>query len=924
MNGRDARGVTSIRYAILFAALAVFCIAFEASSWAAPGLPRTYTFKQIDSGSPAAGASFGWGTASADFTGDGKADLLVAQGQGGQDNPGNPGLVTHVFLYDGVTGALLANLIPPEGNFDGSDPVIGFVYVEPSPDIGSCPDGDTNSDKICDGSSGNPANDLANPGSATIGAGDGIPDVIIGARELQVDVDPADADGSTRGPGDPKIGRGYVIDGASAAAGGEVVLKRIDMPLADRKLTAGLGGGATQFGRVMVVPQGLPPCAGPASEVNNLGVGPCPGGLSDSDLIYPRSVRIGDVSGGGQPDIVITARNFRESTQAEVEDVAVDADGGTFTLTFTPLAGPPQTTVPIAYNASATTVQTALRSLSSIGNNVTVAGGPAATVPPLGGQQLYVVTFTGPLATSPNQNQNELTADTSALSKSPGGPGTGAVAISTAHQGGTATSASGSQCANVNAGTCTAGKAWVYRGEDIAGSNPNTILDSAAYPIQNPFPQTTSGTEFGGIVYRVGDVGSLTNTGGIAGLDGKPEFVIAARNTSYPLANPDTNLQPAVGVAYLFNGDAANNGFSGSRLVRVFPHPQPQPRATFSASFNSGRPAGDLGVTGLPDVVIPAPLQNSSTTDDGIAYVFLADLAGGGGGGQGSWQFAQMGDPDPKVGGGFGSSTTGVGNLVDGLDAANNEMMIGSWAPFDPFSEATQSIIGEVQIVNPQFGTDLQTIVDPNREPGAGFGIGMTPMGDLNGDGFLDFGITAYLSNAPPGGLAAQGRAYILYSDNTPLPTPPVTPQPLKAGDCTNTKQGTAGADSLFGTDKGDALFGLEGDDSITALQANDCVDAGAGNDTASGDDGRDSLVGGAGNDRLGGGAGDDQLFGQGGNDRLKGGSGRDTLVGGAGRDRLKARKGAIDTISCGSGLDEVVADRKDKVDVSCERIVVK
>jgi hypothetical protein len=60
--------------------------------------------------------------------------------------------------------------------------------------------------------------------------------------------------------------------------------------------------------------------------------------------------------------------------------------GGTFTLTFNG-----QTTGAIAYNASASTVQTALRALSSIGTNVTCTGGP------LPGTAI-VCTFTGVLA----------------------------------------------------------------------------------------------------------------------------------------------------------------------------------------------------------------------------------------------------------------------------------------------------------------------------------------------------------------------------------------------------------------------------------------------------------------------------------------------------------------------------------------------
>lgn len=75
---------------------------------------------------------------------------------------------------------------------------------------------------------------------------------------------------------------------------------------------------------------------------------------------------------------------------AEVQTVTITGTptGGTFTLSYRG-----QTTAPIAYNAIAATVQTALQALSTIGaGNATVAGGPGPGTP-------YVVTFAGTLAT---------------------------------------------------------------------------------------------------------------------------------------------------------------------------------------------------------------------------------------------------------------------------------------------------------------------------------------------------------------------------------------------------------------------------------------------------------------------------------------------------------------------------------------------
>jgi Domain of unknown function (DUF4347)/RTX calcium-binding nonapeptide repeat (4 copies) len=71
---------------------------------------------------------------------------------------------------------------------------------------------------------------------------------------------------------------------------------------------------------------------------------------------------------------------------------------------------------------------------------------------------------------------------------------------------------------------------------------------------------------------------------------------------------------------------------------------------------------------------------------------------------------------------------------------------------------------------------------------------------------------------------------------------------------------GTAGADTLNGSDGADVIDGL---------------------------DGADQINGGAGADSLSGGAGNDSLQGQAGDDVLAGALGADTLVGGAGNDRL-------------------------------------
>jgi Ca2+-binding RTX toxin-like protein len=788
----------------------------------APGMPRTYSVQRVDSPLPRPGGSFGWGITSADLTGDNKPDLLVAQSQDATSS--------QVFVFDGASGAHIDTITPPELNPDANpDPALSFVYVETMPDIGSCPGGDgPDADHICD--------------ATAVGPGDGIPEILAGSRGLRVNaLDPSLAPTTT----DPILGRGYVIDGATRA-----VLKRIDMPAADRATQAAFAAPAVapQFARVMSSPQALAPCAGDRAENNNVGTGPCPN--------VPRSTRIGDLNGDGFPDIVITARNFVE-TSAEAPDP-----------------------------------------------NAAAAG---------------------------SQCQNATTAPTAPV-------------------------------------RCTSGKAWTYSGALIAGSDPHTILDTALHTIKNPLAQT-GGQEFGGNLYRIGDIGPVGNETAAncfaappVAATCAPEYVIPARNLSYPLAGPLGPEFTGVGAAFLFNGaSGANVTTPGGSAITS---PEPQKLSQFSGSFNGGRAVGDLGASTSPDILLPAALQNSALTDDGKLWAFNA--VGGGGGATGSWQFASVTDPTPQVGGNFGGSFTGVGNVSDSLADPANEVLIAGFH-FDPFTEATDAP-ADLHVMNVQTGHDLMAIPNPDNARGDGFGVGLTPMGDLNGDGLLDFAVSSYLANVTTGG---DGRAFIYRSNNAPLPAPPAGPAattappaataaasapPLQPGRCANRMLGTSSADKLSGTLAGDQIFAFGGADVIKSFQGQDCVDGaggddtldggddndkvvggsgddsvrgddgrdelfgGTGNDRLDGGDGRDMLAGGAGNDRLVGGPGADRLFGENGKDRIIAGSGANRIDGGAGNDSIDARNGAVDTILCGKGDDRVRADRADKLS-ACERV---
>ena len=197
---------------------------------------------------------------------------------------------------------------------------------------------------------------------------------------------------------------------------------------------------------------------------------------------------------------------------------------------------------------------------------------------------------------------------------------------------------------------------------------------------------------------------------------------------------------------------------------------------------------------------------------------------------------------------------------------------------------------------------------------------------------------------------------------------------------------GGAGNDSLTGGRRDDELAGDAGNDVIAGGTGDDVLAGGSGNDTITGQGGSDNLIaatgadvldgGGqsdtltyevpdsvtvtldgvandgrsgeganvrdvetvitrAGNDKITGSSADETLDGGAGNDTLKPGTGSDTVRGGAGDDLIDVREdnaGVRDTVTCGSGQDEVIADLADSVavrflivspkdDTACERV---
>ena len=159
---------------------------------------------------------------------------------------------------------------------------------------------------------------------------------------------------------------------------------------------------------------------------------------------------------------------------------------------------------------------------------------------------------------------------------------------------------------------------------------------------------------------------------------------------------------------------------------------------------------------------------------------------------------------------------------------------------------------------------------------GSAFGVTATDLGSR-----LRMSVTAV---SAIGSTTASALTRVIATTATPLtPTtpPPPSPKPARHG---KTLKGTGRPDRLVGTPYDDLLIG---------------------------NDGNDVLLGGKGNDRL---------FGNAGRDVLDGGPGLDRVDAGAGNDTVRTRDGSVDVVLCGSGVDTVFADKRDKL-TGCEHV---
>ena len=335
--------------------------------------------------------------------------------------------------------------------------------------------------------------------------------------------------------------------------------------------------------------------------------------------------------------------------------------------------------------------------------------------------------------------------------------------------------------------TCIrSGRTYMFRGETIVGTSPDAALSAPAWNIVNPYAQADVDNPstrivnqlelFGHSVAPIGDIGTCNSAPNAAGFcpsaqlngtaDGKPDVLVSAFRVDYPTSGPDSEENYDVGVA------VALDGATGA-VLQTYRHPDPDTGSIFGFTITNQPAVGNAGGTAAPDIYLPAPGQDTDEhRGEGMGFMLNSAFLVTGN----NVDLQRFRSAKPYTGLGYGTSAAGVGNVFG--DNVLNEILIGAFPGRG---------VSHVAFHDPITGAALQTIDDPDAQELSAFGVGVAPMGDVNGDGFLDIAVGA--GRFDRAGVTDAGRVYIMRSDNSPLavpnqppPAPPPPPEVALAG----------------------------------------------------------------------------------------------------------------------------------------------
>jgi Ca2+-binding RTX toxin-like protein len=511
----------------------------------------------------------------------------------------------------------------------------------------------------------------------------------------------------------------------------------------------------------------------------------------------------------------------------------------------------------------------------------------------------------------------------------------------------------------------TAPNATFYRGEVhvVAGES----LDSAdaadgtsdrSIDVDNIAGQSGSFTISG--LGNFNYLGSNLEAAGDVGGDGDVDFLVRAGQGEIPLGDAfliDTSMLAiadaadgtsdglisidnavGAGVGYGFLGNDGSPGDSAGLGLGAAGDYDSDGKDDFFISASTAQHDGENYV-GTAYLIMSAGLAAMDLADGTVDGVIDLDNVAGTNVGGKIRGYALIGE---SIGSYLGMDVTAIGDFDDdGIEdylidaaAANNifgpgKVYLLSGAAL-PLADAADGLVdGVVEMENVQgiAGSYILQGGHNNSE----LGISVQPLGDMDGDGRVDFWLgetslyhstdrtyttggflisAAELSqlDALDGAIDFEIDTAQFYRAEPFLTTADPAGEELSGLWRDDTLLGQGGDDTLNGSGGGDSLSGGSGEDILDGGPGGDTLTGGRGNDVAYGGEGPDEIYGGGQADDLYGGYDDDTLNGDNGTDTVRGEQGEDYVQGGNHADLLFGGEGH-DTLLGGDGVDELRGD---------------
>jgi uncharacterized protein YegL len=243
------------------------------------------------------------------------------------------------------------------------------------------------------------------------------------------------------------------------------------------------------------------------------------------------------------------------------------------------------------------------------------------------------------------------------------------------------------------------GLVYVYRG------SPTGLNTAPTWTAES----NQSGARFGASVSTLGDANG----------DGFADIAIGAPQYD--------NGQTNEGAVFVWNGSAAGLGPSGTPANADWTAESDQASAEFGAAVSA---AGDVNGDGFADLVIGDSLYDNGQTDEGAAFVFYGSAAGFGANGSpanADW-VVESNQADAR----FGAWVSAAGDVNgDGLA----DVVVGA-----PLFEGGQTDEGRAFIYDGSTAglKTAPSWTAESDQAGAQFGVSAASAGDVNGDGFAD------------------------------------------------------------------------------------------------------------------------------------------------------------------------------------------